>query len=304
MFLKSVCKAFTMIEKVQTFSHFFEKEAIMELKIIILVENYAHLFPHAEQGFCAYIEYHGKRYLFDTGFTGTCAIKNALAADIPLSKVRKIILSHGHIDHTGGLEEILKFVEKKEILAHRDVFSNKKAVREPIVFYNGIKNTRDYLERNLGARIDLQEGFYQIAEGMYMTGEVPFTNSFETISDHFKVENSSHELVPDTFTDDNSLIFDTPKGLVILTGCAHRGIVNIMTYAKQKLQKKVHALIGGTHLVKASEERMNQTVKALQEEEVDIIAPAHCTHFDNIVKLKTIFGPKFIPAFCGTEFKI
>ncbi|MCG8568546.1 MAG: MBL fold metallo-hydrolase [Spirochaetes bacterium] len=274
----------------------------MNLKITILVENYSYIFPFAEWGFCAFIELNGKKYLFDTGLTGTCAIKNAQANQIDLKNIDKIILSHGHNDHTGGLEEILKFVNKKEILAHPDVFSKKFPVGENNQYFNGIKYRQEYLEYNLGAKFHFEKGFYQIADHLYMTGEVPFTNQFETIAEIFKIKTDQGDFVPDTFTDDNSLVFDTPKGLVIVVGCAHRGIVNIMTYAREKLNKKVHAIIGGTHLVNSTEKRLAFTIKAWQDENIDIIAPSHCTYYDNIVTLQNIFEKKCIPAFCGQEY--
>lgn len=279
-----------------------EKLLIMNLKITILVENYADSLPFSEWGFSAFIELGEKKYLFDTGYSGSSLIANAKTSGINLKNINGIILSHGHYDHTGGLKEVLEETGAKEIITHPAVFHKKYTITNKNKVYGGIKYTKEYLEDVLGASFNFQEKFYKISEKIYMTGEVPITNDFEKIPQQFQIKVSDNEYVPDTFLDDNSIIINTDKGLVIIFGCAHRGIVNIMNYAKEKLNNKIRAIIGGTHLIGASEDHFNYVINYLKNENISLIAPGHCTGMDKIYQIKSHFPNETNPAFCGKIF--
>lgn len=273
----------------------------MDLKITILAENYADSVPIAEDGFSALIELNGKKFLFDTGLTGECVIANARTKKINLTEIESIIISHGHDDHAQGLESILKLTGGKTIHAHPEIFG-KKYSRNNI--FSGISYNQEYVEDVLGATFNFQTGFHKIYDNLYMTGEVPITNDFEKIPKWFVLvdKQSEGKITPDPFNDDNSVIIDTDKGLIVICGCAHRGIINIMSYAKKMLGKNIRAIIGGTHLKEAKKDQFMFTVNQLKNETPELIAPGHCTGIEKIFELKSLFPENVVPAFCGSKF--
>ncbi len=285
------------------------------MRITILSENYTpfSLKLRGEHGFCALIEKDDMQFLYDTGRFGVC-VDNADAMKLDLKKVQKILLSHGHIDHTGGLERVLKTIDHPvDIVAHPKVFEGKfivgnqyrKSFGRQDVFI-GIPFEKRYLEKMLNASFNLQNGFYEVGKGVWLTGEVPFSNDVEKIPESFLVERDG-VLLKDDFADDNSLLIDTDKGLVIVLGCAHRGIVNILTYAKKKLNKKIRAVIGGTHLHDAQKTQIEFAGSYLRElfqnDGVELFAPAHCTGINTIIDFCYEFKEFAKPAFCGTVFE-
>jgi len=285
------------------------------MKIIILAENYSPfaLGIKAEHGFSVFIEKDGRLFLYDTGQFGLC-VDNARNLQCDLTKIETIILSHGHIDHTGGLATVLQAIGRKvTVTGHELIFEKKYVVRDnnTEIFgrrdvYIGIPFQREYLEKYLRARFNLRNDFTDIAPGIWLTGEVPFSNNFEKIPEAFCVERNGL-FVKDDFADDNSLVIDTESGLVVILGCAHRGMVNILTYAKKILKKRIRAVIGGTHLHDADIGQINAVTDFLRDffkdEQTELFAPAHCTGFATIASLARDFKEITKPAFCGTVFE-
>ncbi len=270
-------------------------------KITILAENYAYKAPLAEWGFSALIEVNYKKFLFDVGYTGTCLIENAKKLGVDIKNVEAIVLSHGHYDHANGLEAVLNYIGARTIYAHPDVFTKRYSLKDDKLEYSGIKLSKGQLEKDYGVKFKLYEGFTEISKDLSMTGEVPFTNDFEKISPHFKVKKNERE-ENDCFPDDNSLVIDTAQGLIIVFGCAHRGLVNICSYVKKIKNRPIYAIIGGTHLFDVDDEHFNFVVEYLRKEEVKLIAPSHCTGIHRVFDFKSIFKEKVTPAFCGEQF--
>lgn len=273
------------------------------MRITILAENYAYKTAHSEWGFSSLIEIDQKKFLFDVGLSGTCLLDNAKELELSISQIDGVILSHGHYDHTDGLEPVLNRLKIKHLYGHPAIFSNRYSLKNGELAYKGMRLSRNDLEQEFGVTLHLEKGMTKISDHLFLTGEVPFTNSFEKISSHFKLCDSHGEILgDDTFPDDNSLVLDTPKGLVIVFGCAHRGIVNIMEHVKKSLNKKIHGIIGGTHLYIASPEHFSFVVDYIEKEGIELIAPGHCTGMQRIFDLKNIFKEKVRPAFCGERF--
>ncbi len=285
------------------------------MRITILSENYTpfSLKLRGEHGFCALIEKDDMQFLYDTGRFGAC-IDNAEAMKIDLTNVGKILLSHGHIDHTGGIEKVLKTIDRPvDIYAHPKIFESKFIVGEQYKksfgrqdVFIGIPFDRPYLEKMLNATFQLQNGFSEVTKGVWLTGEVPLSNEVEKIPESFLVERDG-VIVKDDFADDNSLLIDTDNGLVVVLGCAHRGIVNILTYAKKTLNKNIRAVIGGTHLHDASKTQIafagSYLKELFQNDGVELFAPAHCTGINTIIDFCAEFKDITKPAFCGTVFE-
>lgn len=238
--------------------------------------------------------------LLDTG-AGISASYNADALGIDLKGIDKIVLSHGHHDHTGGLRELLRNIKKEiEVIGHPDVWAAKYSRREggPDRFI-GIPFQRLELE-SLGARFHLTGEPVDITNNIITTGEIPMVTDYEAIDSKLFVKDGD-VWQPDKLADDQALVINTKKGLVIIMGCAHRGMINTIYHA-QKLTgvSKVHTVIGGTHLKDASEERLWRTVAALKELDVQKIGVSHCTGLPAAALLAEEFGDRFFYNNAGT----
>ena len=275
----------------------------MGARITVLADGNAGSLWFGEVGFSAHVQVEGKSFLYDTGLTGLCATANASALKIDLRELDGIVLSHGHDDHTAGLYAILTASGPKPVHAHPDALGLKYAIeKDGSAAYAGIPYVKEYVQDSLGGRFSLDPSFRSLCPNLWMTGEVPRTNDFERIPDRMRVRLPDGSLGPDPLADDNSLILDTPKGLVFLFGCAHRGIVNIMEYGSARLGKGILGFIGGTHLIEASDEQFDRTVKYLRSKGLGFIAPTHCTGADKAFELRKLFPESFVPVHCGKAF--
>jgi len=275
------------------------------VKITILSENYVppSLGLMGEHGYSVLIEKNGISLLFDTGQHGIC-VDNALTLGCDLRKIERILLSHGHYDHCGGLERVLKTIGRPvEIIGHSSIFDKKYAIRPEFgEKHIGIRFEREYIESILMASFHFQNGFYEVGKGIWLTGEVPFSNDFEKIPDDFAIKRNGR-FEKDQFMDDNSLLIDTDKGLVVILGCAHRGMMNILSYIKKKLKKNIHAVIGGTHLFGAKKDHLEFVKDFIRKEDIKLFAPSHCTGIDKIMEFSRELPDVTKPAFCGTIFE-
>ncbi len=279
-------------------------------KITILAENYAMHTPHAEDGISILISTglanttDKKYFLFDTGFSGECAIKNMQIMQIEVPKLSGIILSHGHNDHTGGIVAITSKFGPCPIYTSEKIFNRTFSVNGKNREYIGIPFERNYLEKDLKIPFKFSNTLTKIDENIYMTGIIPMNNRFEKIPSHFKIE-TKDGFISDTFEDDNAMIISDHNGLIVLLGCAHRGVVNTLEYIKNSFpDKKIHTVIGGTHLKEANEEHFEFVIDYLKGLNLTLLAPGHCTGISNIFKLQNIFGSIVRPAFCGEKYKI
>lgn len=278
----------------------------MSLSITVLIENYApvSLGLYAEHGLSMLVKYNEKSYLFDTGQSGA-ALDNAFVLKQNINVIDSVILSHGHYDHTGGLLRFLKYLNREiDIMVHPKAFEEKFVIGAGFgKKYIGLLNSKDYLENNFNASFKKLSDFEKIDDGVYTLACVPFTNDIEKIPEALKVKKGD-KFVSDTFEDDLSLIIDTDKGLVILLGCAHRGMVNICTEAMNKLGKNIYAIIGGTHTGNADEKHLEFITDFLLDNEVKIFAPNHCTGFDKINYFRNKLPDIFYPAFTGSILEL
>jgi len=253
------------------------------VKITILCENtaIAAMGITGEHGFAALIEKDGEMLLMDTG-QGLSLLNNARALQVNLTEVNRLVLSHGHFDHTGGLPQVLAPPRGVEIIAHPDIFDTKYAELDTpagkMKIFIGMRFSRDWLEKGLMARFNFQKEFIEISDNIFFSGEVPRKTEFEHPDTRLLVErNGSFE--PDPLLDDISLLVETDKGPVILLGCAHAGTVNVMKHFSEKTgHEKFYAVIGGTHLgLLGDPNQLEKTMDAFDEFDVQMIAVSHCT---------------------------
>jgi 7,8-dihydropterin-6-yl-methyl-4-(beta-D-ribofuranosyl)aminobenzene 5'-phosphate synthase len=252
----------------------------MEIKITTLSENTAELGYLAEWGLSMFIEADGVKVLFDTG-AGVAAVHNAQLFGIDLATADRIVLSHGHRDHTGGLREVLLRMKKNvEIIAHPDIWAAKYSRRgENREQFSGLPFRRELLE-NLGARFNMTSKPVRITDRFFTTGEIPMLSAYEEI-DSGLFDKESGEMLPDELKDDLALVIDAEFGLVVILGCAHHGIINTLKHAQKLAGKEfIYAAIGGTHLLNASRERWQKTAADLREMGVQYLGVSHCTGFE------------------------
>jgi len=278
------------------------------MKITVICENSVSIpVPkglRAEHGLSFLLE--GKNnILFDTGqFT---LVDNLKRFGKDLQMIDKIILSHGHYDHTGGLEDFLK--ERDEpisVFLHQAAFQEKVAVGEvlgkkieiPIGFP---KNRKKY--ENLGANFHFVKGYTQLEDNLFTISEIERPADWESSDLRLKIKEAG-QVKDDFFTDDLSILLETDSGPVVLLGCAHAGLVEILDDLSEKSgHQEFQAVLGGTHLHSASEDYLHKAVDTLKKYQVKMIAPNHCTGFKAASFLAQNFPKEFREASVGQVFE-
>ncbi len=277
----------------------------MPFRITTLSENTAGEINHlAELGLSILVETENIRVLLDAG-RSISAAHNAALLGIDLSTIDKIVLSHGHYDHTGGLKEVLRKAGKQvEVIAHPDIWAPKYARRPgERERYIGIPFARNELE-SLGASFTLSKEPVWITDDIVTTGEIAMTEEFEELDpDMYVKEDGDWRL--DELWDDRALIIKTDKGLVVILGCAHRGVINTLRHAQELTGVAlIHTVVGGTHLARATEERVLRTAAALQKLGVQRVGVSHCTGLPAAVLLAQQLGEAFFFNNTGTRITV
>ncbi len=288
-----------------------KEEAVMHIRISTIAENSASwLKLLAEWGLSILVEVDNTTILMDTGYSMVAA-HNAKIMEEDLSKIDKIVFSHGHQDHTGGLLELLKLRDLKnkpvEIIAHPDVWAPKVWRSPDGTRFDeiGIPYTREQAE-NLGATFHLSKEPVWITDRIVTSGEVPMVTDFEAI-DYNACVKTTDGVSDDPLNDDQTLYIKSNKGLIVISGCAHRGIVNTIIRGKELTKSdKVYAVIGGIHLFGADEERLQKTIDEFRRLDIHHIGVSHCTGQVASARLFIEFGDKFFFNMAGTctEFDV
>jgi len=301
----------------------------MKIRLTTLSDNTVKMFPGllAEWAWSILVETDEVKILFDTG--GDIVVcHNANTLGIDLSKVDKIVLSHSHYDHTGGLREVLfKMKKEVEVIAHPAVWNetfhshdhtgglrdlegrmNNEAevaaysdIAKKSIYQNkagqdygyaGIPFRRSEIE-NLGARFNLSAEPVKITENIMTTGEVPLVTDYEKVDEKLYIKEGD-SWKPDTVPDDLSLVINTESGLVVVLGCCHRGVINTLYHA-QKITgvKKINTVVGGSHLYAASDDQLWKTIAALKEMDIQKLGLCHCTGLPVLKLLSQEFGDRF-----------
>ncbi|MBN1188754.1 MAG: MBL fold metallo-hydrolase [Dehalococcoidales bacterium] len=267
----------------------------MGLRLTTLSENTAGQGQLlAEWGLGLLIESSDATVLLDTG-AGDSLVHNADVLGIDLRRIDKIVLSHGHSDHTGGLRSLLTRMRKEvEIIAHPDALEGKYSRREgQPERYIGLPWRREELE-SLGARFIFSREPVRLGGKILTTGEVPMHTDFEQTDSSLFVK-GPEGWTPDTLADDQALVIETGGGLVVALGCAHRGMINTLHHARSiSGGAKIRLVLGGCHLLGASDERIWYTISSLNEMGVKKLAVSHCTGMHATMLLARTYGDDFI----------
>jgi 7,8-dihydropterin-6-yl-methyl-4-(beta-D-ribofuranosyl)aminobenzene 5'-phosphate synthase len=254
----------------------------------------------AEHGLSFWIEYGDKRILFDTG-QSDLLIHNAKALKIDLAQADAIVLSHGHYDHTGGLSTVLGIAPEARIYLHpaaiEPKFSRSSLKTCPI----GMPDSAKQAIRNREiVRTELPR---QVFGGIGITGQVPRLNDFEDVGGPFFIDENCQE--PDQLLDDQALFIESSKGLVLVLGCAHAGVVNTLHHIAELSRKKhFYAVMGGMHLLNASIDRIERTANVFREYNLQRMGPAHCTGSKAAERFRSVFPEQYFECSVGKRIHL
>ena len=278
----------------------------MTIRLTILCENtVARPFGLlGEHGFACFLETPQGNYLFDTG-QGQTLVSNARYLNKDLTSITALLISHGHYDHTGGLPQLLKICGRLNIYAHPDIFKHRYWDIEGQEHYLGIPFRREYLVC-LGANFELHKSLVEVGPGVFLTGEIPRLNSFEKgDSSQWAVTEGGEEQKPDPLLDDLSMVVKSSKGLIIVLGCAHAGMANIIEYVSAMFpEEKIYAVVGGTHLGFAGSQQFEATLKLFDEYQIEKIGVSHCTGLPKAALLAEKLGERFFFGNVGNVLEV
>jgi len=316
---------------------------IENLEITVLVDNRADLIVKstdtvkrytekpllAEHGFSALVDLKDAeiRILWDGGMTKVALAENASRLEIDLATVDKIALSHGHHDHYAALTEVIR--QSARCPTHREwgkeatlqeITDWLKGRQVPLIAHpaafrerwatgkDGKKHGPSIVPRAewevAGAEIILTEGPFKLGPGCWTTGAVP-RQSFEEAGIPPRIAyREGDQFIRDYLDDDQSIVVNVKdKGLVILTGCAHSGIVNTVRYAQEISGiDRVWAILGGFHLAPAKDEQIQQTIDEIKELGPAMVVPSHCTGFKAISQFAHQMPDEFVLGVVGTRY--
>jgi 7,8-dihydropterin-6-yl-methyl-4-(beta-D-ribofuranosyl)aminobenzene 5'-phosphate synthase len=268
-------------------------------RITVLVENCARgRGLTGEHGLSFLIETGKGTVLFDTG-QGKALGENMDTLGIRPDQIDAVALSHGHYDHTGGLDAVLRPNRVTKLYLHPAALDRKYA------------GNPDGTSRDVGMPEEVRRMVHERAHlidvtspvqpvpGVYLTGPVPRTSGFEDTGGAFFTDPECR--IPDELEDDQAVYLDTTDGIVVVLGCAHAGVVNTVSYI-QKLtgSRPIHAVLGGMHLLNASADRMDRTVAALRGLDLELLIPCHCTGLPAVIRLWNEFPGRCAAAPAGT----
>lgn len=242
-----------------------------------------------EHGLSFFIENNGKNILFDTGKSGNF-VENAKKLNIDLNKTNYLVLSHAHYDHCGGVRTFLdSFTSKPELFISNNFFKNSNKYHhsdgnQKLDFtsdnneynYIGINFDETFIkDKNLNINY-VSKDMINITDNIYVFSNFEKTYNFETLNPNMIIKEDENYVI-DSFKDEIVLGIDTEKGLLILLGCSHPGILNIVSTIAKRTDKKIYGILGGTHLIEADEIRINKTIDVLKDLDIKLIGVSHCT---------------------------
>ena len=249
------------------------------MRITVLVENTGPSEFKIEHGLSLYIEFNDKKYLLDAGPSDSF-FKNAHALSIDLGRVDKAVLSHGHYDHGDGFMVFLNQYKDKVVYGAKNIFDDYYSGSGGSVHYIGLSSKLKQMENRfntISKDTKIDEKIYLILDDVSNTKEIGVQKKlYKKVDDVLQPDNFDHEL---------SLVFDTPKGLVICNSCSHAGLESIVDNIKKRLNKPVYAYVGGLHMksTKNHIETSSFTEEQIQnlcifiEKNIQYVLTGHCT---------------------------
>ena len=275
------------------------------MKLTILAEDT--IYRHGllgEHGLSILIERKGEKWLFDTGQFGVSA-HNAQRLGIDLREVSGIILSHGHYDHAAGVMGVLLASGPKPIFCHPDIFIKRYcAERGKGKRDINLPWSRKAIEKAGGSFI-FNRSPRRISAGLVLSGEVPLPPGRGGAVDKSLRLMRGGRTIQDLVKDEQCLISEGKEGLIVILGCAHRGFINTVEYARRLCDgRKIHAVVGGAHLKGADRKKVKSVIGSLKRLNARKIAACHCTGPDAMAALRRAFPRRFIPCSTGVSIEL
>lgn len=247
--------------------------------------------------------------LFDAGYNSVGVLLNLRYMGVRPQEMEAVVLSHGHMDHTGALKSVLDLIQDPvPLVVHPDAFLFPRYMRQDDGTLRRFPQTlvRDELEAR-GAKIVESKGPAPLAgDTVLATGEVERVTDFETGLPNALLERDG-KMEKDPMSDDQALIINLRRrGLVVICGCSHAGVINTLLYARKVTGiSKIHAVFGGFHLSGSSfEPIIDRTVSALKEMEPQIVVPMHCTGWKAVHRFSEGFPSSFILNGVGSKYNL
>lgn len=252
------------------------------MKLTVLMDNntYIDMYYLGEPAVSYFIEDGNTRILFDTAYSDAY-IKNAKAMGIDLDDVDKIVLSHGHNDHSGGLRYLN--ARKTKLIAHPDAFDYK--------LNEGLEVSSPLSRNEVSDQYDLtlSKKPLQISDNIFFLGEIPTYFDFEKRYALGKTR-KDNKMIDDYLYDDSAIVYRSDKGLFVITGCSHSGICSIMEHAKKVCSdERIYGVIGGYHLFEI-DDRLHKTIEYFKENKVELIYPCHCVSLKAKIEMGRILN--------------
>jgi 7,8-dihydropterin-6-yl-methyl-4-(beta-D-ribofuranosyl)aminobenzene 5'-phosphate synthase len=287
-----------VVRKVQT---------VESVKITTLADNMVyHSELLGQWGFSAHLEIrdsHGEKHgvVFDSGGMRGALLHNIRALKLDLSRLECIVLSHGHCDHTSATVELIRKARRNvKVVVHPNIFCPRFEVEKGKKRHYGIPKgeRREDITKAGGQLIETTRPF-EILPGVITSGEIQHVTPFEKIT-WKNMALIDGKQVKDKVPEDQALFINLRKrGILVVSGCAHAGIINTLQCASDVTKTKLYGFVGGTHLIRPKEPRLTETLKKLREFDLKLISPAHCTGHKSIAAMNQAFPEAFVLNFAG-----
>jgi len=281
--------------------------AVESVKITTLADNVVY---HSELlgqfGFSAHLEIRDDQsekhvVVFDTGGMRGALLYNIKALKLDLARLECIVLSHGHCDHTSATVELIRKAGRNvKVVVHPNIFCPRFEVEKGEKRHYGIPKgeRREDIVKAGGELIETTRPF-EILPGVSTSGEIQRVTPFEKITWNGKAVVDGKQ-VKDRVPEDQALFVNQKKrGILVVSGCAHAGIINTFQCAQDVTKTRLYGFVGGTHLIRPKEPRLTETLKKLHEFDLKLVSPAHCTGHKSIAAMNQAFPEAFVLNFTG-----
>lgn len=272
----------------------------MPLKITTLIENSPgeHHGLQTEHGIAFFIEKDGHNILFDTGQTGLFT-ENAQQLNVDLTSLEYVVLSHGHYDHSGGLRALSHITTDFKLIMGQGFFEEKYAYKNNAYEFLGNNFDESFLDQQNIQYQYVTQKCTELIPGVYVINAFPRIHDDEVINPRFKVlRNEAFE--SDSFDDEILLAVESSKGLVVLLGCSHPGMKNMLDSVVNQIKKPLYAILGGTHLVESDEGSLDKSLHYLQNDSLEIVGVSHCTG-QNAIDQLAVSNTRFFQNHTGSS---